>query len=108
MTNVTALPTKREVRHERRARHAATQVKYPWRSAVGSGLSTLTAVLVAVAAASPLIGPFIDRYIPGGGAGVLAFGVFCGGLATLVKRLANLPAVTDLLVRLGIGPLPKS
>jgi hypothetical protein len=39
---------------------------------------------------------------------VVGFGVFCGGLAVLLKRIANLPAVTDLLVRLGIGPIPKS
>jgi hypothetical protein len=95
-------------RRARRARHAATQVQYPWRSAIGAGVATLTAVLVAVAAASPLIGPFVDRYIPGAGAGVVGFGVFCGALAVLLKRLANLPAVTDLLVRLGIGPIPKS
>jgi hypothetical protein len=99
--------TTRAVRREQRARHAATQVRYPWRSAIGAGVATLTAVLVAVAAASPVVGPFVDRYVPGAGAGVVGFGVFCGGLAVIIKRIANLPAVTDLLVRLGIGPIPK-
>jgi hypothetical protein len=94
-------------RRRRRAEHRATQVVYPWRSAIGAGVATLTAVLVAVAAASPLVGPFVDRYVPGAGAGVVGFGIFCGGLAVLLKRLANLPAVTDALVRLGIGPIPK-
>lgn len=104
----TTLPVKRAARRQRRAQHVATQVRYPWRSALGSGLATLAAVLTAAAAASPLIGPFVDRYVPGAGGGVVAFGVFCGGLALLLKRLANLPAVTDALVRLGLGPVPKS
>jgi hypothetical protein len=100
--------TSKEIRRRRRAEHRASQVAYPWRSALGAGVATLTAVLVAVAAVSPLVGPFVDRYVPGAGAGVVGFGVFCGGLAVLLKRIANLPAVTDLLVRLGIGPIPKS
>lgn len=106
-TPETVVVTPRTERRRRRAEHRATQVRYPWRSAIGSGIATFTAILVAVAAASPMVGPFVDRYVPGAGGGVLAFGLFCGGLATLVKRLANLPAVTDLLVRLGIGPVPK-
>jgi hypothetical protein len=101
------MTTTLEARKARRAQHVATQVRYPWRSAVGAGLATFVAVLAAASAASPVIGPFVDRYIPGAGGGVVAFGVFCGGLALLIKRVANLPAVTDLLVRLGIGPIPK-
>jgi hypothetical protein len=104
----TVLVDAKRRRRQRRAEHRATQVVYPWRSAFGAGVATLTAILATAAAVSPLVGPFVDRYVPGAGAGVVGFGVFCGGLAVLLKRIANLPAVTDLLVRLGIGPIPKS
>lgn len=90
-----------------RPEHLATQSIYPWRTALRAGGATLIGVELAAAAASPVIGPFVDRYIPGAGASVVGFGVFCGTLAALTNRVSNLPAVTSLLTRLGIGPVPK-
>lgn len=86
---------------------AATQTIYPWRSALRAGGATLIGFLLAAAAASPIIGPFVDHYIPGAGAGLVAFGVFCGALAGLINRVANLPTVTSFLTSIHLGPVPK-
>lgn len=89
-------------------RHLATQTQYPWRTAVRSGVGVLLLFLIAAAAASPVIGPWVDHYVPGAGAGVIGFGVFCGSLALLIKRVGAIPAVAALFVRLGVGVVPKS
>lgn len=87
---------------------AATQTTYPTRAALRAGGATLLAFLGAAAAAAPYIGPFVDKYIPGAGGGVVAFGVFCAGLAALLVRVANIAKVSGFLTRIHLGPVPKS
>ena len=87
--------------------HLATQSVYPWRTAVRTGGAALVGFELAAAAASPVIGPFVDRYIPGAGATVIGFGVFCGALAALTNRIANLAPVSSFLTSIHLGPVPK-
>jgi hypothetical protein len=89
--------------------HLATQVVYPWRSALRAGGATFVGFLLAVAAitADPVFDAFVGKYVPGGGGGVVAFGVFCGALAGLINRLANLKKVSTFLTAIHLGPIPK-
>lgn len=91
------------------SRHLSTQTEYPWRTALVHGGGTAIAVLVAFASilGDGHVQGFIARYVPGQAAGVLAFGVFCGTLAGVLSRIANLTKVAALRTRLGIGPIPK-
>lgn len=101
---VTTLPAT----HKTPAHLAATQTVYPWRASLRAGAAALVGFELAAAAASPVIGPFVDHYIPGAGATVVGFGLFCGGLATLTNRVINLPAVARFLTSIHLGPTPKS
>lgn len=94
----------------RAGRHLSTQTEFPWRTSIRSGIATLLLVLSAAAAvtAYPPVGVFVARYFPDALPTVLGVGVFCGALATLVKRIGSIPAVAKLFVRLGLGVVPKS
>lgn len=77
-----------------------TQVAHPWRAAVRTAIQ----VIAGLAAAIPLIVPAIEGDQPGllGPAGAVAVGV-----AAAVTRVMAIPAVNDLLTRLGLGAEPK-
>lgn len=91
------------------SRHLATQTEYPWRTALLHGGGIFVSFLLAVASilADPHVQTFINTYVPGQAAGVIGFGIFCGTLAALLSRIANLTKVAQLRTRLGIGPVPK-
>ena len=77
-----------------------TQVRFPWRATVRTTIQTLPAVAVAV----PGVVAAIEQDHPGllGVVGVVA--VTASGIVT---RVMALPAVNDLLTRLGLGAEPK-
>lgn len=86
-----------------------TQVAHPWRASIRTGLQTATAVLAALVLALPLVQEFVAEVAPDSpviGWIAAATGVVAA-LATLITRLTALPAVNDLLTRLGIGPVSK-
>lgn len=86
-----------------------TQVAHPWRASIRTGLQTATAVLAALVLALPLVQEFVAKVAPDSpviGWIAAATGVVAA-LATLITRLTALPAVNDLLTRLGIGPVSK-
>lgn len=91
-------------------RHLSTQTEYPWRTALLHGGGIFLSFLLAVASilGDSHVQGFINAYVPGQAAGVIGFGVFCGTLAALLSRIANLSKVAALRTRLGIGPVPKS
>lgn len=91
-------------------KHLATQTEFPWRTSIRTGVATLLLILGAAAAitADPTVGAFIGDHFPNLLPKIIAAGVFCGALATAIKRIGSIPAVARLFVRLGLGVVPKS
>ena len=77
-----------------------TQVRFPWRATLRTIIQTLPAIAVAV----PGIIAAIEQGHPGltGPVGVAALAA-----SGIVTRVMALPAVNDLLTRLGLGAEPK-
>jgi len=86
-----------------------TQVSYPWRAALRTGVQALIGVLAALIAIAPLLTDFIESTWPGSPviAWVAAGAAFAGAIAVLITRVMALDSVNGLLTRLGLGATPK-
>lgn len=86
-----------------------TQVRRPWRAALRTGGAVAVSLLVALAAIGPYVVEFVSEQFPGSPAVGIVAGVsgFIVGLSVLVNRIALLPAVSALLTKIGMGPMPK-
>lgn len=87
----------------------STQSKHPWRASVRTGLNTALLVLAALAVGMPEIVAFVREQWPESPAVGIVTGASAVvvGLSVLVNRVLLLPAVTDLLEAIGLGPTPK-
>lgn len=91
---------------------AATQVAYPWRASVRTGLQTVIAVAAVLAVAAPEVSRIITEelgaVVPAQALAVVV-GVLAvvGAAATAVTRISLIPAVSDALTRVGAGPAPR-
>ena len=91
-------------------KRAATQVQYPWRAAIRTGV----AVLVSLATVLPIGWRIIVEEVERAGWTVpaplgLIVAAVIGGVsvaAAIVTRIMAIPQVSDLLTRLGLGPEP--
>lgn len=87
-----------------------TQVRYPWRAAVRTGL----AVLVGLSLVLPVVWGIVNEELAKHGWVVSApLAAFVATLiaivsvaASIVTRIMAIPQVSDLLTRAGIGPTP--
>jgi hypothetical protein len=86
-----------------------SQVSYPWRAALRTGVQTLLAALAVLVSAAPIITEFIDKFWPGSpvGAWIVGAAALAGGVATVITRIMALESVNNLLTRLGLGATPK-
>ena len=93
-------------------RDAPTQVRYPWRAAVRTGL----AVLVGLSVVLPIVWAIVNEELARQGWAVSApVAAFVATLiasvsvaASIVTRVMAIPQVSDLLTRVGIGPTPST
>ena len=88
--------------------HAATQVAYPWRAALRTGLATLLALLLALPAIASILTDTLGGVLPADWLAVVA-SVAAGGaaVATAITRIMVIPAVSELLTSIGLGPVGK-
>jgi hypothetical protein len=86
-----------------------SQVSYPWRAALRTGVQTFVAALLALTAVAPLVIDFIESTWPGSPvvAWVTVGAAFAGALSVLITRVMALEAVNRLFTRMGIGATPK-
>ena len=86
-----------------------SQVSYPWRAAVRTGVQTLLGALAVLVTVAPLVTDFIDQFWPGSpvAAWIVGATALSGGVATLITRIMALESVNRLLTRLGLGATPK-
>lgn len=77
-----------------------TQVRFPWRATVRTIIQALPALAVAV--------PGVVAAIEGDRPGMLGVvGAVALTASGIVTRVMAIPAVNDLLTRVGLGPEPK-
>lgn len=87
-----------------------TQVSYPWKTAVRTGIQTFLSAAAVLALVAPELQEFIDQFWPGSpvivwiGTGA----AFVSALALLITRIMATEGVNDLLTRIGLGATPKS
>ena len=88
-----------------------TQVAYPWRAAVRTGI----AGLVAVAVVAPIVWGIIAEELTAAGVvipdsvarGVLAGLALLAAASGIVTRIMAIPQVSEALTVIGLGPTPK-
>lgn len=86
-----------------------TQVEHPWRAALRTGTQTTLAALAVAVIAIPILNDFIQQFWPDSPVVAWLAGavLFAGGISTLITRLMAIPALNELLTRIGLGPAPK-
>lgn len=86
-----------------------TQVAFPWKATIRTGIQTFLSVAGILALVAPMLQEFIDQFWPG--SPVIAWigtaAVFTAALAALITRIMAIPAVNDLLTKIGLGATPK-
>lgn len=89
---------------------APTQTVYPWKAAVRTGLQALTSALIIFALIGPLVAEFVAEQFPGSPVvNWITVGVtFTVALSALVARIMAIPAVNELLTKIGLGATPKA
>ena len=89
-------------------RHASTQVAYPWRAALRTGLATLLGLLLALPAVASILTETLGDVLPADWL-TIAASIAAGGaaVATAITRIMVIPAVSDLLTSIGLGPVGK-
>lgn len=88
---------------------APTQVTYPWKAAVRTGIQSFLSTAAILGLVSPMLQEFVAEYWPGSPV-IAAIGVgaaFIGSLSLLVSRIMAIPAVNEALTKLGLGATPK-
>lgn len=87
----------------------ATQVSYPWKTALRTGIQTFLAVAAVLVLVAPQLQEFIDQFWPG--SPVIAWigvgATFVAALAGLVTRIMAIEAVNAALTRIGLGATPR-
>lgn len=86
-----------------------SQVAFPWRAALRTGLQTALAALSVLIIALPMVSDFVAEFWPDSPliAWIAGGTAFAGALSVLITRIMAIPAVDDLLTRLGLGAEPK-
>lgn len=87
-----------------------TQVTFPWRAALRTGLQTALAAFSVLIIALPMVSDFVAEFWPDSPliAWIAGSTAFAGALSVLITRIMTIPAVDDLLTRLGLGAEPKA
>ena len=89
-----------------------TQVLYPWRAAVRTGLAVLVGLSVVLPVAWGIIGDELAKHgwqVPEPVAAFVAALIAVVSVAAgIVTRIMAIPQVSDLLTRVGIGPTPNT
>lgn len=81
-----------------------TQVAHPGKATVRTVVAYVAAVLLAGTVALPIIADYFDAYLPPKVKSViLATAGFCGVVIACATRLMAVPAVNQLLTRIGLG-----
>lgn len=86
-----------------------TQVAHPWKATVRTAIQTFLAVAAVLVLVAPEVQAFVDQFWPGSPvvAWIGAGAAFVAALAGLVTRIMAIPAVNDLLTRVGLGASPR-
>lgn len=86
-----------------------SQVSYPWKAAIRTGIQTFIAVAAVAVAVAPQLQEFIDQFWPG--SPVIAWiggaATFVAALALLVTRIMAIESVNALLTKVGLGATPN-
>ena len=95
----------------RRALDAPTQVAYPWRATLRTGVAVLLGLAVVLPAVWAIIGDelaAVGWMIPEPVSVVVATVITAVVVAaSVVTRVMAIPQVSDWLTRLGLGPAPQ-
>ena len=94
----------------KRALDAPTQVQHPWRATLRTGLAVLLGILVTIPLVWAIIGDELAAVgwaVPEPWAAIIAAIVTgCVVAASAITRIMAIPAVSDVLTRLHLGPEP--
>lgn len=87
-----------------------SQVAFPWRATLRTGLQSTLAVLSVLVIAAPMISDFVAEFWPESPAIAWIAGgaALAGALAMLITRLMAIPGVNVLLTKIGLGAEPKA
>ena len=95
----------------RRALDAPTQVAYPWRATLRTGLAVLLGILVTIPLVWAIIGDELAAVgwaVPEPWAAIITVIVTgCVVASSAITRIMAIPQVSDWLTRLGLGPTPQ-
>ena len=95
----------------RRALDAPTQVAYPWRATLRTGLAVLLGILVTIPLVWAIIGDELAAVgwaVPEPWAAIItAIVTGCVVASSAITRIMAIPRVSDWLTRLGLGPAPQ-
>ena len=85
-----------------------SQVAFPWRASLRTGLQTALAALSVLVLAAPMISDFVAEFWPDSPviAWIAGGTAFAGALSALITRLMAIPAVNELLTKIGLGAEP--
>ena len=86
-----------------------TQVVHPVKAALRTGIQGFLSTAAILVIALPYVQEFVQEFWPDSPAVAFigAASVFIGALAALVARIMAIPAVNDVLTRIGLGATPK-
>ena len=89
-----------------------TQVRYPWRAAVRTGLAVLVGLSLVLPVAWGIVNDELARHgwvVSAPVAATVATLIAIVSVAAgIVTRIMAIPQVSDLLTRVGIGPTPNT
>ena len=95
----------------RRALDAPTQVAYPWRATLRTGLAVLLGILVTIPLVWAIVGDELAAVgwaVPEPWAAIItAIVTGCVMTSSAITRIMAIPQVSDWLTRLGLGPTPQ-
>ena len=95
----------------RRALDAPTQVAYPWRATLRTGLAVLLGILVTIPLVWAIVGDELAAVgwaVPEPWAAIItAIVTGCVVASSAITRIMAIPQVSDWLTRLGLGPAPQ-
>ena len=94
-----------------RALDTPTQVAYPWRATLRTGLAVLLGILVTIPLVWAIVGDELAAVgwaVPEPWAAIItAIVTGCVVASSAITRIMAIPQVSDWLTRLGLGPAPQ-